>query len=75
MPDLSRLTAAARLPIERRTFPLRLWDGNPNTPAVYIATPHADRPGYALRRYEREASTRVVEGLLDGIQGLAEKLA
>jgi hypothetical protein len=31
---------------------LRLWDGAPTVPAVYVATAHADgRPGYALRRF------------------------
>lgn len=73
--DLSRLTAAARPPIERQTLALRLWDGDAHTPAVYVATPHADhRPGYTLRRYRPEQPTPA-ETLLDGLRTIAQAIA
>ena len=72
--DIQRALAAT----PRRSFPLRLWDGNPTVPAVYVATPHDDgRPGYSLRRYrpEDDARAAVIDGLLDGVHSVAKALA
>jgi hypothetical protein len=74
MPDVTRLTAARQLPIDRQSLALRLWDGNPTIPAVYVAVPHADgRPGYAVRKHVPEPTP--VEAMLDRVRKVAEALA